>query len=421
MNWLEYLFGPNSLWADFCQLIGKPEWIYVIEHDEPDVPPDVPPDEPPEPPKPPNYPRIPVADRYSKTRFWWTPFLIPTLGINNIISNQDYIRFLNRIVNNGWGNGLRIFSKGMWERHWLNKLNFPFVRNVNDRFLLNKTNLGWLNSLLFRLDAVIIRGVFPIVTIEDNCSLHERRSGFWSEHWMNGFNNANGTSPWMPSIYHYYEEEWHDADYVREFNSKRRLAGLPENPTNQDINRWIAMLDTTGRLVEEFNDYLVSVLDATFGNNVGIEVVNEGMAGDKWHKIQLDLLENHNIPKVRRFTSISPDQRFDDFYGKNTIKTSFIPSVHSIGNITDYLNRRQICSVPFIASADGTKPPENKDDWRVLASRVKQDGLPGFEGNLRPIFELQGGRWENVCGDEDWTLTSMKWGWANAVRDGING
>lgn len=425
MNWRHYFFGINSWWARFCRWIGKPGWIYYKEPDIEPVSPIEPLPEPPEPQKPSKpsvlFPKVAKNDTYLKTRFFWTPFLIPTLLINRAITHEEFTHFLNRIVNNGWGNGLRVFSKGIWEAHWLRMLNFPFERDNNDRFRLDRTSLHWLSTLLRRLEEIVKRKLFPIVTLEDNCSLHERRSGFWSEHWMNGFNNANGTSPWMPSIYHYYEKEWHDPDHIREFRAKRALVGLPANPTDRDIQRWITMLDNTGKQTEEFNDYLVNTLDTAFGNEIGYEAVNEGMAGDVWHRIQHKLLQEYNIPLIRKFTSISPDSRFDWFYQKHTVHSAFIPSVHSIGNVTDYLNRRQICPIkPIIASADGTKPPEDPNDWKTLVKRVRDDDLRGFEGNLRPIFELKDGRWENVCGKEDWSLTSMPWKWANAVRDGIN-
>jgi len=344
-------------------------------------------------PKPPVIPKVNKSLQYQRSKKIIAPFLIPTLCINKRIKDEDYKRFLDRVVHNEWGNSLRVFSAGMWEPFWKGRLYFPYKKTLIGRFNLAELNYKWRDTLLRRLGMMVERGIFPIVALLDNCSLKDRRrGGFWNDHWMNGDNNLNGTSTWMPSVYHYYEDEHKDKPGMRE----------------------------TKYFIEDYYRYLVHLLEKEFGPSIGYEAANEAMAGNGWHEIMRNILSRAGVPKARRFASISPDPRFDHFYNKPVIRKSFISSVHSIGNVIDYMNRRQVVrdERPFIASADGCVPPKTPGVWKDLVYRVLRDGNTGFESNLRPIFELQGKKWVNVCGKEDWTLTSMKWGWANAIREG---
>jgi hypothetical protein len=361
--------------------------------------------------------KIEEALTYHELRRIISAFFIPSLGINKLISDEDLKRFLNRIVNRKWGNALRFFATANWEPLWRNRLYFPF-KITNKKFDLDQPHQKWLDVLCQRIGWIFERNIFPIVTILDNCSLHDRAKGFWSTNWLNGDANMNGTSSWVPSPYHYYEDEWHDPAHIKQLASK---IGLGNNPSAAEIKAWIGRIDETGKRIENFNRMLVEKLHSEFRHQIGYEVVNEGMAGDKWHRIQANLLEefeNPTIAKFRRFTSIYPDKRFDEFYQKGTIKEAFIPSVHSIGTLEDYEKRKAICPVPFIASADGCRPVIPKRELKDLVYRILSDGNLGFESNLRPIFELKNGEWVTVCGKEDWSLNSMKWGWANMVRDG---
>lgn len=416
-------FGPGSWWCKFSHFCGHPEWcLYPPDPipPEPPKPPEPPEPEPepiPEPTPEPTIPKLPESMTYPKSGKIVAPFLIPTLGINRLIKDNNYINFLNRIVNNRWGNTLRIFSAGMWEPHWKNKLNFPYEKASTGKFNPLKVNRDWINLLIKRISQAVERGIFVIVTMQDNCSLKENRNGYWKEHWQNGLNNLGDMSIWMPGIYHYYEDNWHDYDYIRTHREKRTIAGLDKNPTDKQIKDWIHKLDNTGTQVEVDNHYLVEVLTSRFGDKIGFEGVNEGPVGNQWHNIQLILLFNEfAIPKHRRFTSVQGAV----FYNKPTIKSKFTLSVHGIGNIDQYEEGKGVVpdNIPFIASSDGCTPPENPEVWKDLVFQVLISGNVGFESNLRPIFELENGKWKNVCGKEDWSLESMEWRWADAIRDG---
>jgi hypothetical protein len=407
------------LWVLFFR--KKPEPPDPPPQPPPDPEPPDPPDPPDPPPTPPSIPKLSESLTYLKSGKVVAPFLIPTLGINRLIQTNDYRNFLNRIVNNQWGNTLRIFAAGMWEPHWKDKLNFPYAKTPEGLFNPGKVSREWIDLLVGRVGEMVERSLFAIVAILDNCSLKDKkRTGFWNDHWLNGKNNTGKMSVWMPSVYHYYESEWHDPAYIRAQRKKRAIAGLDKDPTDAQIRAWIEKLDATGRQIQEDNYYLVEVLDREFGDRIGYEAVNEGMAGNGWHNIQLDLFNQFSIPKHRRFTSMAIDDRFNDFYNKPTIKSRFALSLHSIGNVVDYQNRKHIIpdGIPFIASSDGCVPPEHPEAWKELARRVLSDGNIGFESNLRPIFRLVDGKWKNVCGNEDWSLDHMEWAWVNAVREG---
>ena len=426
---MKWWFGKNSWWCKFWSWFRLQRFCYSPPPTpEPPSPPDppIPPipeppsPTPPIPPTPPPLKKIPKEKTYKEQRKIMAPFLIPTMLFNKQITDVSVDNFARKFADEEYGNCLRFFSYGIWENCWKNKLHLPFFQTGDWKFTTELWSEDYWEVLVRRLDSFIKRDITVILTMIDNCSLHERRNSHWALHPMNGNNNINGTSVWMPSNYHYYEDEWHDVDYVRAARKKRKMAGLKDDPTDDEINKWIKALDKTGVENEVFYRNLVQRVETQFGPTVIWEAVNEGPAGNGWHNIMAGILKEFNVPKWRRLTSINLDPRFDGFWKKQIYK-KFMYSMHKIKDIDSYEERKELIPLAarktWMASQDGFPPTKTTKETEDLVLHILEDGCMGFEQNLRPIFEKRGDIWKNVCCNEDWSLTSLCFNYARAIRN----
>ena len=69
-----------------------------------------------------------------------------------------------------------------------------------------------------------------------------------------------------------------------------------------------------------------------------------------------------------------------------------------------------------MVSCDGKTPLVSKTTKEVVSHILNSDSI-GYEGNVRPIFEWKDNKWVNVCGKEDFTFRTLRFGLAKAFGD----
>lgn len=308
------------------------------------------------------------------------PVLIPTYGIERDLDEGLFCeRYLNRGARGGHFNAMRWFSFGVWEPGTISRVNFPYVKR-GDKFDVSIINPEWITTLKRRIKQAVDRGYTVIITLTDNCSTKERRSGFWNAHPWNGDNNINGTSNWKGSIYHFYEA------------NKQSMPGMPES----------------AQMIEAFIRYVVSELDPMFKPNIIWEICNESQAGEGYHRLIRNWLLDEGVHEDWRvMTSMDPlfyhdHYPFLEFY-KKRIHTYLNYACHKINDMDSYVEMGKKWmprGVKFMASEDGIYPPWK--NYRAFVKKILEDGATGFEHNERPYH------WGNKFNPDLWDWNKIE-------------
>jgi len=316
-----------------------------------------------------------------KTRRMIMPFFIPSLGIDKDAEEEDIEFFANKIAKMQCGNATRFFSAGVWELSTKETVYYPFKRRKSGKFNLDKYNRKHLEVLKERISLFAERNISVILSLMDNCSLHNYRS-HWGLHWMNGKNNVNGTSRWNGSVYHYYE-----------------------NPNDEEQVK-------TGQYCEAYYRYLIENLEREFRPYILYEFGNESFAGYGWQAIMSDLVDDvvgKTVPKWRKMYS------FNDYpwYRTKSCWTFATPCIHGIGYPLTYETAKEKfqLGVKFIPSEDGAYPERKGKVLEARIYKILSEGNLGYERNERPFWK------EGITFKDDW-VTAMNWHGARCMRDG---
>lgn len=320
------------------------------------------------------------------------PFLIPTFGINRRVKEEDAEWLIDKFAEQGWGNFMRLFVAGNWEPFWQqeNRIWFPYLKKQG-KFNLNKKNPKHFECLFRRADYLVERDIMPMFTLLDNCSTHRRRAGFWSTHWMNGDRNINDTHNESYSQTHWYE-----------YN------GLPPH---SDLDKEREGMQETGIVLMDLYGYILNQAKKRYGTFFLIEIGNEIDARIKYHRMLRSFVDETlgGSNYWRTFTSM----QHDHFY-ESSVHESCIPVVHSVQTIDGFKTRKKLADHGhYMVSCDGETPLTSTTTKEVVKYILDSDSM-GYEGNVRPIFEWKDNKWVNVCGKEDWTLRSLRFGLCRA-------
>lgn len=309
----------------------------------------------------------------------FTPCLIPSIGFQKSATNKDVEWFANKMAQHGYGNHMRFFVAGNWEPKL--RLSKPYERRFK-KYRLTKINQRHFDRLWKRIGYFVERGIYPMITLTDGCSLHEGRPGFWNTHWMNGKRNVNNTHDRWFSITH-CEEHLED----------------PRHRASYDIQN-------------EMHEYVLSEAKRHFGTHFLIEIGNELDARTNYHRRLRILCEDilgHGL-KRRIFTSMLRENTF--FYARpnSNVQEYCIRILHNVRDYQDYLERKYIFggSGTHMVSQDGQMPMTTKQQTKNNVLQILRSESKGYEGNLRPLLELKEGYWENVGYNADWTFRSME-------------
>lgn len=322
-----------------------------------------------------------------------SPCLIPSLGFQQKLTDENTEKFADRWAQEGWGSIMRLFAAGNFEPGL--KLSQPYLKEVG-RFNLMHKNLLHFDSLWRRAGYFVERDIYPMFTLLDGCSLHEGRPGFWNTHWMNGKNNVNGTHTSWHSQTH-----WMDDKHQGE-------AGFVE----------------TKKYLLELYEYVFLEAKKHFGKFFLIEIGNEIDARTDYHSFMRlfcnQTLNQGNLDR-RVFTSMLNENRF--FYSRpdSNVQNYCIRVLHNVRDYTDYLNRKYIFgSGTHMVSQDGQMPIVTAATTKSNVKAILQSESKGYEGNLRPLLELKNGMWVNVGYDADWSLESLEYQLFRAYGDAFS-
>lgn len=371
-------------------------------------------DPPPPPPPPPTKPKLDPKKVYKADgkHKLVCPFLIPSFGINRRIKEEDAMWLVDKFAQRGWGNFMRLFVAGNWEPYWQqeNRIWFPYLKEKG-KFNLNKKNPKHFECLFRRAGYLAERDIMPMFTLLDNCSTHIGRPGFWNTNWMNGNRNINGTHNEAYSLTHWYE-----------YN------GLPPH-SNPDKKR--EGMRETGEILMDLYGYVLDEAKKRCGDFFLIEIGNEIPARINYHYMLRKLIDerlggNNNF---RVFTSMYHDKFYQVSVGDHCI-----PILHGIATIKDFERRRQYVELKEVKdkdgnityvkrdmvyglSNDGENPLTSNPTKEVVKYILIKTKSILFEGQVRPILEWEDNKWVNVCGKEDWTFRSLRFGLCKAFGE----
>lgn len=323
-----------------------------------------------------------------------SPVLIPTYGINRVVTEENAEWFADKFAKQGWGNFMRFFVAGNWETLWKKekRIWFPYEYH-NKKYHLTEKNPKHFDCLWRRMDHLVERYIYPMITLKDNCSLHWPRPGFWHTHWMNGNNNINGTHTEAYSQTHWYEYN-HPPD---------------ERPGMKE----------TGEFLMDLYQYVLKEARVRFGDYFLVEIGNEIDARIDYHIMLKKLIDETLGGKPKKnYWRVFTSMIWDHFY-QVTVNESCIPIVHGVRDIQDFETRRHLGdhgNQHYGVSQDGCFPLGKINATKKFVRHVLDSNCKLVEGNLRPIFEWNKTekRWVNVGGYEDWTFRSMRFGLCRA-------
>jgi len=306
-----------------------------------------------------------------------SPCLIPSFGFQKKLSDENAEWFANKWAKQGWGNFMRLFAAGNWEPKL--KLTKPYKKNLVRKYNLDKKNPKHFNKLWRRAGYFAERDIIPMFTLLDNCSLYEWHGpGFWNSHWMNGKKNKNGT-----------HDRWFSQTHCEEHL---------DDPAHK----------ATYDYLNDLYEYVLTEAKRHFGKFFLIEIGNEIDARINYHrrlrKMCDTTLKQGNLDR-RVFTSMLRENA--NFYDSG-VKDSCIRVLHNVKDYQTYLDRKHIFGTgTHMVSQDGQMPFKSRhvtktEVWKLLRSESK-----GYEGNLRPLLELQDDTWVNVGYDADWTMRTL--------------
>ena len=298
-----------------------------------------------------------------------TTYLLPALLIYKEASFEGYTRFVNTLVENDYGNTLRAFSAGIWEKDTIKKIRLPFIKKKG-KFDLERMNPEWLEEFLKRIRYFVNCGGTFIYTLIDGCSMHGG-DGWWKYHWWNGQNNINGTNEDSNAVRHMYN--W----------AERGIPGAAK----------------TKHYVLKFMMDMVRILEKEFPDSVVYDFNEFGGDAEWYLNVDRDVFQKFNIPKHRKMLSIvRPD------YGEMAmIMSEYIWQPHGICSLDAYNCIYTPAAGLIQPSADGCSPPASRDQakWIVFNSLI--DNRVGFENNRywNPDWEETE---ENYWKQADWNI-----------------
>jgi len=250
-------------------------------------------------------------------------YLLPSLLIDKNVDFEEWKMFVDEIVENDYGNSLRLFSAGCWEGRTLRHLRFPYDK-IDGKFDLTKMNKKWKRQTLKRIKYFVDRGGVIIYTLIDGCSLpyHPEsmtKTGYWRDHWWNGDNNINGTSAGANAIREMFRSDTLESRQTRKF-------------------------------VLEYMDTMVELLERKFPGSIAYDF-NETPFYLNWYlEVKKRIFDKHDIPKHRRmFSWVQADYQTVCFLAKK-----YIWQIHGIGTLTDYYDYPHH-PLQIHLSADGRK------------------------------------------------------------------
>jgi hypothetical protein len=178
-----------------------------------------------------------------------------------------------------------------------------------------------------------------------------------------------------------------------------------------------ASLDTF--FIPGFSKYLVPILIDEFGEWIGFGAGNEVHAGQGWHNIQRDIILDidPDFPRERMITSMC----IKSFYRKH-IFVDWTYSVHGC-NPETYDEQMEILpsnqkAQRCIVSQDGCHPTKTAKEIEDFTFKILQDGRVGIEQQIRPHVEKKNGKWDSVFDKADWSLRTLNFAYAEAIKKG---
>lgn len=320
---------------------------------------------------------------YSVERLWeefnrpiyLTTWLFPSLFISKLASWEGYKEFIDIMVENDYGNSLRVFAFGSWEGDWTHNLRFPF-KKINGKFDLEQMDPEWLEETLRRIEYFVERGGAVIYTLIDKCSMYMNRAGFWNRHPWNGDNNINGTHEESKAVGYMYN--W----------TERGIYGAKE----------------TKYYVLKFMKNMVRKLEKKFPDSIVYDF-NEFNASPEWYlNVDRDVFQRFDIPRHRKMFSYTgrrlPGFPFGDVA---EIMTKYIYQPHGICSLEAY-QEIQIPGPGLIQpSADGCAPPASRSEAKWIVFNSLMDGRIGFENNRYWHKEWNVSE-ENLWKQADWNI-----------------
>jgi len=322
--------------------------------------------------------------QYSPGRKGLSPCLIPSIGFNKVMTDKNVEDFADRFAAEGWGNFIRMFVAGNWEPEWQDKemMSMPYMR-VGSTFTLRYKDDAHFESIWRRGSYFIERGIMPMLSLLDNCSLKTREPGHWKTHWMNGDNNINSTSNKVSSQTHWYE-----------YN------GLPPYSSPEDEEPG---MKNTGEFLMDLYGHVLESAKRYWGDFFLVEIGNEIDARNEYHDFMRTFI-NHTLNQGDLDGRVFTSMEHDWFYASKMINKKCIPIIHKVGDYAEYQERVKLVNgMRHGASQDGRPPLATaKETKETVLDILKSDSVL-YEGNLRPI------EWPKICGGSTWTLKDLKW------------
>lgn len=315
-----------------------------------------------------------------------TTWLFPAVLIYKEATFEGYRKFIDTLVKNDYGNAIRAFSAGVWEKHTVKRVRFPFVKKKG-KFDLEQINQEWLEESLRRIRYFLNCGGTFVYTLIDGCSMYMNRDGWWKYHWWNGDNNINGTHAESKSVRHMYN--W----------TERGIPGAAK----------------TKYYVLKFMRNMVGILEKEFPGSVVYDF-NEFYGSPEWYlNVDRDVFQKFNIPKHRKMCSIV----HPDYGDVALIMSEYIWQPHGICSLDAYNSIYTPAAGLIQPSADGCSPPASRDQAKWIVFNSLMDKKLGFENNRywRPewIESI-----ENYWKQADWNIAKgMKEGfllWYDAYK-----
>jgi len=290
--------------------------------------------------------------------------LVPSLLFNHAIDDADLARWLDWLCALRAGNQIRAFAWGGWEPHTWDWILTPYQKR-GDLYNLDAWNEDYWNMLDRRLAMIADRNLTCIVSLNDNCSIHDRRTGYWAWSWWNGRNNVNKTAREPAAMYHWYEEH------------NQHRPGWPE----------------LGEYLRRFYERAIATA-MRYWPFVKIELGNEVRAAQKWHEKMARFAEPHRPEGWSRFPRYSL---------QSSIEKADYAWLKALAEIEQYGKP----DVKYIASQDGCYPTSIPEVTRSFVREVLKAGHD-VELNLRPHFALEDGEWKGQFRWTDWTFQRMR-------------
>jgi len=331
-------------------------------------------------------PRLPLELSYPKLRasdgshIGVCAALVPSLLFNHAIDDADLARWLDWLCELRAGNQIRAFAWGGWEPHTWDWILTPYQKR-GDLYDLEEWNEDYWNMLDRRLAMIADRNMTCIVSLNDNCSIHDRPRGYWGWSWWNGHNNRNGTAEHNAHL-----PGWRKlGEYLRRFYERAIATAMYYWPF------------------------------------VKIELGNEVRAAQLWHEMMARFAEPHRPEGWSRFPRYSLQSSIDKadyaWLKEKRLEAVCLQSIHGCFNEVSALAEIEQYGKPdvkYIASQDGCYPASQDGCYptsipEVTRSFVREVLKAGHdvELNLRPHFALEDGEWKGQFRWTDWTFQRM--------------